>query len=136
MENQNKDKNQNKNEEKTGEKTAKITVTIEAETMLDRMLQQVNDRFSGGRVTRQDLATWIIRYFNQNAVTQCLEEIRADHFDQVAHLEALLKQAKQARRSGADSAAIASILSGGPPAVTKEPRRRAKKVEEVEKDSL
>ncbi len=130
-----KNKNQNKGqdiikvEEKGGDKTAKITVTVDAEAMLDEMVRQVNDGFSGGRVTRQDVATWVIRYFHGNALAHCIEDIRADHFDQVAHLEALLRQAKDARRSGADAAAVASILSGAVVAPVREVRRRQRKAE-------
>jgi hypothetical protein len=121
-----------KAEEKAGNGTAKITVTAEAERMLDEMVRDVNNGFSGGRVTRQDVATWLVRYFHGNALAQCLEEIRSDHFDQLAHLETLLKQAKKARRSGADAVAIASILSGASTAPVRDVRKRSKKIESIE----
>lgn len=93
--------------------TTKITVTKQAEQMLDEMLTKANDGFSGGELSRQDLASWIIRYFHGEAFGQCAEQIRTDHFDQLAHLEALLRQAKQARKAGADAAEVAAILSAG-----------------------
>jgi hypothetical protein len=122
---------QNKNQ--NNDKVAKITITKESELLLDEMVSKVNDGFTGGKVTRQDVASWVIRYFHGQALAHCLEEIRADHFDQLAHFEALLRQAREAKRSGADAGAIAVIL-GKPNTAspTKEARRRVKKSDDTE----
>ena len=88
----------------------KIAVSVDAEKALEEMVVQVNDGFSGGRVTKQDLASWLVKYFAREAFSRCVENLRADHFDQVAHLEAVLRKAKEARRSGAANAEVDSIL--------------------------
>jgi hypothetical protein len=92
-------------------KIAKFTGSIEAEAALDRMVRAANDGFSGGRVTRHDLVSWMFHYFEKQCFQGCIERIRQDHFDQVAYLESVLKQAKQARRSGTAAPDLAELLS-------------------------
>ncbi len=124
------EREQNKNKaEKTENRIAKITGSVEMEQALDRMVKAVNDGFSGGRVTRHDLVSWTVLYFEQECFQTCIEQLRQDHFDQVAHLESVLRLAKEARRSGADAASIAAILSGGSTATPRDVRRRSRKTE-------
>ncbi|HLD99207.1 MAG TPA: hypothetical protein VJB59_03045 [Bdellovibrionota bacterium] len=88
----------------------KIGISEEAEKGLEAMVAKTNEGFSGGRVSKQDMASWIIRYFEREAFSRCMEMVREDHFDQVAHLEAVLRRAKEARRSGVQKDELAKIL--------------------------
>ncbi len=65
-------------------KTAKTSILLVADQVLDRMVIQVNDGFTGGKISKTDLASWIIRYFENHDLEGNLEKIRKDHFDQVA----------------------------------------------------
>ena len=108
-------------------KIAKFTGTLEMDAALDRMVRTVNDGFSGGRVSKHELVSWAVLYFEKQCFPDCLEKLRSDHFDQVAHLESVLKQAKLARKSGADAAEVAvilgSVVPGGRTVVSRRGRR-------------
>ena len=122
------EREENKNKaEKSGNRIAKFTGSVEMERALDRMVQGVNDGFSGGRVTRHDLVSWAVLYFERECFQSCLEQMRQDHFDQVAYLEVVLRQAKEARRSGADAASIAAIIGGASQPALRDMKRRLPK---------
>jgi Fe-S cluster assembly ATPase SufC len=97
--------------EKVESKIAKFTGSVELEKAMDRMMATVNDGFSGGRVSRHDLVSWVVLYFEKSCFQECVDNIRQDHFDQVAYLESVLKQAKQARKAGTDVPDISSLLA-------------------------
>jgi Fe-S cluster assembly ATPase SufC len=129
-----------KEENKTGEnqmekmesKIAKFTGTIELEQAMDRMVAAVNEGFSGGRVTKHDLVSWAVLYFEKNCFQECVEHIRQDHFDQVAYLESVLKDAKKARREGQAGPDLTTALA---PLISQPrcaPSRRPKKAEATE----
>ena len=111
-------------------KIAKFTGTIELEQSMDRMVATVNEGFSGGKVSRHDLVSWAVLYFEKSCFQECLEEIRQDHFDQVAYLESVLKQAKQARKAGSNVPDISTLLAPlvGQPKTA--PARRTKKADQ------
>ena len=92
-------------------KIAKFTGSIELEQAMDRMLAVVNEGFSGGKISRHDLVSWAVLYFEKHCFQECVERIRLDHFDQVVYLETVLKQAKQARKSGAVDPDFATLLA-------------------------
>jgi|GEM_PF-2931790 len=113
-------------------KIAKFTGTLEMDAALDRMVRAVNDGFSGGRVSKHELVSWCVLYFEKRSFQDCLESMREEHFDQVSYLEAVLKQAKQAQRSGGAPPDIAALLAPlvGP---AKAPSvRRSKKCDQPE----
>lgn len=93
------------------ERISKITILFEADQVLDQMVLKVNEGFTGGRVTKSDLSSWIIRFFNDHALESNLEKIRKDHFDQVAYLETVVKEMKQARKNGLESPDLTSLLA-------------------------
>ena len=92
-------------------KIAKFTGTAEMDSTLDRMVQATNDGFSGGRVTKHDLVSWALLYFEKHCFQGCLESIRQDHFDQIAYLESVLKEAKKARKIGQSAPDMAVLLA-------------------------
>ena len=92
-------------------KIAKIGASTEADGVLDRMLHKINDGFTGGRVTKNDLASWIILYFEKHSLDGAIDKIRKDHFDQLAYLESVVKEMKQARKSGSSMPDINALLA-------------------------
>lgn len=110
-------------------KIAKFTGTLDMDAALDRMVQMTNEGYSGGRVTKHDLVSWAVLYFEKQCFSGCIDKIRQDHFDQVVHLELLLRQAKQARRAGADATEVAAILSSATTASRSTPHRRPRRSE-------
>jgi pyruvate formate-lyase activating enzyme-like uncharacterized protein len=80
---------------KNGEELQRITVSREAQNALGSILDRVNDGFAGGRVNRTQMANWIMLRFNTELDEVQIKEIRAEHFDEVAMLESILRQAKE-----------------------------------------
>lgn len=78
----------------TESKFSKITVTALADKALSRSLEVVNQGFEGGRVTKMDLASWIIQNSGNNLDSATIKKIREAHFNQVAYLENLVKRLK------------------------------------------
>jgi Fe-S cluster assembly ATPase SufC len=98
----------------TGTGTVKITITSEGGELLDQMVRKTNEGFSGGRVTRQDLASWIICHFEKHHFSGEIESIRSANFDRLTYLESVLTQAKRAKRGGAEidlSEALSGLFS-------------------------
>ncbi len=77
----------------------KIVVTLEADQALDQMLTIVNQDSSSGRVKKAQFATWIILHFHAKAFSKLVTKIRADHFDEIAHLRSVITKLEEARRS-------------------------------------
>lgn len=92
-------------------KIAKIGASLEADQSLDRMLPKINEGFTGGRVTKNDLASWVILYFEKHNLDGAIDKIRKDHFDQLAYLESVVKEMKQARKSGSSMPDINALLA-------------------------
>jgi len=80
----------------------KINIDREADADLETMLNALNDGFTSGRVTKTQLASWIIKAFRSKYFTSQIKKIRADHFDKIAHLKAVVKQMEEAKKSNAD----------------------------------
>lgn len=99
-------------------KIAKLTGTVEMDLALERMLQAVNNGFSGGRVSKHDLLSWIVVEFERDDFPQSIDQIRKDHFDQLVYLEAVLRDAKKARKKGEEAtdlqAALKALLPAAP----------------------
>ena len=82
--------------EQTGnEKIQRIVVSKEAQSSLKAITDRVNDGFIGGKVTLAQMANWILLRFQNELDELLIKEIRAEHFDEVAMLESVLKQAKE-----------------------------------------
>lgn len=92
-------------------KIAKIGASMEADQSLDRMLTKINDGFTGGRVTKNDLTSWVILYFESQCLDDEIDKVRKDHFDHVTYLESVVKEMKQARKNGAAMPDINALLA-------------------------
>ncbi len=76
------------------EEVIKITVTAEAAKSLAEILAKVNDGFDAGKVTRQDLASWIIEKFKKSFSDSDVQLIRKDFFSEQHFLKSILSKAK------------------------------------------
>jgi hypothetical protein len=86
------------------EQLPKVAISAESDKYLEDMRKSVNEGFSG-RVTKGQIAAWSIAEIWANLTQKQIDKIRADHFDEVAHLEHVVKQLKEARKAKAPLAA-------------------------------
>ncbi len=83
-------------------KLQRIVVSNESLSALKVIIDKVNDGFNGGRVNQTEVANWIILRFQSELNEAQIKEIRAEHFDEVAMLESILKQAKESGKVPTD----------------------------------
>lgn len=95
------------------EEIQRITVSKEAQTALGNIVDRVNDGFTGGKVNRTQMANWILLKFNNEIDETQIKEIRAEHFDEVAMLESILKQAKETGTVPSDFKVLLQKQLGG-----------------------
>jgi hypothetical protein len=76
----------------------RITVSRGAERALTSIVDRVNEGFAGGRVNRTQVANWVLSRFSEQLDDAAIKEIRMEHFDEVAVLESILRQAKESGR--------------------------------------
>jgi len=91
---------ENRHEE--AEELHRITVSKGAERALTSIVERVNDGFSGGKVNRTQIANWVLTRFSDSLSDAEIKEIRMEHFDEVAVLESILRQAKESGRVPAE----------------------------------
>jgi len=77
------------------EESFRISVSKKVDTEMNDLLFRVNDGFKAGKVNRPQLVNWIISKACQSFSDNDLKAIRADHFDEFAMFEAVLRQAKE-----------------------------------------
>ncbi len=77
------------------ENNIKITVTKEAGEILAEMVVKANESFEGGRINRQNLASFIIEKFKENFSDKDLIQIRQLHYDDASMLEAMYRKMKE-----------------------------------------
>ncbi len=98
--------NKNGNGIGNGEEIQRITVSRDAQAALGNIVDRVNDGFTGGKVNRTQMANWILLRFNSELNDAQIREIRAEHFDEVAMLESILRQAKETGKIPLDFKAL------------------------------
>ncbi len=91
----NKNNNTNEEKEQKAEEIHRITVSRAADEALDGIVERINDGFDGGRVNRMQAASWIVLRSVETFGENEIKDIRADHFDEVAMLESVLRRAKK-----------------------------------------
>jgi hypothetical protein len=107
---------------------AKIVISNNADHALEEMKSIVNEDASG-KVTKTQLVSWIILFFKTTYFTKHLQTIRSDHFDEIAHMEEVVKKMKAARGAG-ESVEVSGLLA---PVLyrQKESSRRPKSVHQI-----
>ena len=73
---------------------AKITVTSSADTQLNQIIELVNRNFTAGRITKPDVASWLINRGAQGFDEAAVKSIQRAHFSQVTYLDSLVKKLK------------------------------------------
>lgn len=86
------EENKEKNEQ---ENHIKITVTKEAGEILVELVGKANEGFEGGRINRQNLASFIIEKFKANFSDKDMTQLRQLHYDDAAMLEAMYRKMKE-----------------------------------------
>lgn len=86
-----KDLNEQKSE---SDNIIKITVTKEAGDTLAALVVRANEGFEGGKINRQNLASYIIEKYKNNFSDRELVHLRQLHYDDAAMLEAMYKKMK------------------------------------------
>ncbi len=77
------------------ENIIKITVTKEAGEMLADLVVRANEGFEGGKINRQNLASYVIEKFKNNFSDKDLAQLRQLHYDDAAMLEAMYRKMKE-----------------------------------------
>jgi hypothetical protein len=88
---------------------AKIAITQAADSALSQALEEVNEGFEGGRITKTELASWLISRAAGAIDHGAREEIRHAHFNQVAYLESLVRKLKSTGRGSLDPSEVATL---------------------------
>lgn len=73
----------------------KITITKEAGETLATLVVRANEGFEGGKINRQNLASYIIEKYKNNFSDRELAHLRQLHYDDAAMLEAMYKKMKE-----------------------------------------
>ncbi len=74
----------------------RLTISKSGENALISMMDRVNDGFTGGKVNRNNLANWVFIRFSDNLSPEEIKEIRSEHVDEFAALDAVMRRAKLA----------------------------------------
>lgn len=77
------------------ESIIKITITKEAGETLAALVIRANEGFEGGKINRQNLASYIIEKYKNNFSDRELAHLRQLHYDDAAMLEAMYKKMKE-----------------------------------------
>lgn len=77
------------------ENIVKITITKEAGETLAVLVSRANEGFEGGKINRQNLASYIIEKYKNNFSDRELSSVRQLHYDDAAMLEAMYRKMKE-----------------------------------------
>jgi hypothetical protein len=77
------------------EEISRINISRQSEKALLEIMEQVNDGFIGGKVNKTQMVNWALKRFKDDLDESMIKDIRADHFDEVAVLELILRRAKE-----------------------------------------
>ena len=88
----------NKKEENTeskAEEMYRISISGAADKALAGLAVRVNDGFTGGRINRSQITNWVLIKYAEGFSDADVRDIRGKHFNEVAVLESILRQAKE-----------------------------------------
>jgi hypothetical protein len=94
----------------SNEKQDKVQITLLADQDLEQMAREINHGFTGGRVNKVQLLSWLVSNFRLHHFRAALPAIRSHHFDELAHLKSVVKELEQARRDGNSSLKLSELL--------------------------
>lgn len=90
-----KEEKENQETKAETENIIKITITKEAGETLAALVVRANEGFEGGKINRQNLASYIIEKYKNNFSDRELAHLRQLHYDDAAMLEAMYKKMKE-----------------------------------------
>ncbi len=73
----------------------RVLISGSVEKALGAVVERLNEGFDGGKISRTQATNWILQKFYDNLTDIDIREIRAEHFDEVSVLEAVLIRAKK-----------------------------------------
>ena len=97
---------------------AKVAIQKMADEKVDAALMRINEGFEGGRVSKTDFMSWALIRTVERLDPPTINEIRREHFNQVAYLDGLVKRLKGAQRnslSDAERELLRNLLDVPPP---------------------
>ena len=115
-------------------KIAKITMSLDAEVLLNQMVAKANDGFTGGKVTKHDLLSWVVTCFAENYFERNVERMQQDHFDRLTHVDNLIRRIKKARHEGVEDNEAEQLLKQMVDSAAK-PKDRPTKVSKTSQDA-
>ncbi len=89
---------ESKKDKNTENNIVRIFVSKESEASLNDITAEVNQGFDAGRVTRSDIANFILLQFKENLNDTDIQRIRTKYFSVVAQMEAILKKIKNGEK--------------------------------------
>lgn len=90
-----KTKKETEERDQKAEEIQRITISKMVGEALSNLVERVNDGFDGGKVNRSQVANWILLQSTEMVTDVQIKEIRAEHLDEFAFLEALMRKAKK-----------------------------------------
>jgi hypothetical protein len=90
--------NDNKNaktREPKAEDNHRVSISRATDAALAMIVERINDGFDGGKISRTNAVNWIIQKFQTSMSDADIREIRAEHFDELAVLEAVYMRARR-----------------------------------------
>lgn len=90
-----KDNKNTKTREPKTEDNHRVSISRTADAALAMIVERINDGFDGGKISRTNVANWIIQKFQASMSETDIREIRAEHFDELAVLEAVYMRARR-----------------------------------------
>lgn len=89
----------------------KAPVAAGADEALHRMVEITNEGYSGGKVRKWELLSWLILHFEKHSFSTARDDIRRVYFDRISYLSSVVDQLKKAQRAGDSSPDLDSLLA-------------------------
>lgn len=86
----------------------RLIIDQKASASLDQMLQSINEVTIGMKLTKSQLASWILNHFAEQ-LTKHIPAIQKAHFSSIDYIQALLERKRKADKSGAPCPEFDSI---------------------------
>lgn len=84
------------------EEILRISISRTAEEALAAVVERVNDGYEGGKVNRTQIANWVLIQTQESLTDVQVKDIRAEHLDEFAFMESLMRKAKKTGKMPAE----------------------------------
>jgi hypothetical protein len=126
LENRNKEEGKEEGKTKTEESggLARLSATKEGDEALDRIVERLNDGFTGGKVSRMQALSFLLMRQAEDLSDALIQEVRAAFFDEVTLLESILRQAKATGKVPVELRGLLLKQAGFDEQVKKKPKKQ------------